>query len=135
MEFLKDIQDWLVGFFGIKQFLDVVHSGNYQSLLTLDGITWLVQPLFPVLLVLEIIKALIFRKFKAIDYKIPFFAYVLNAFVGRFISIGLVVVCIGLFEKYAILKSSFTWYWFIYGYIVWEFGHFIYHYFAHKVRL
>ena len=28
-----------------------------------------------------------------------------------------------------------TWYWFIYGYIVWEFGHFLYHYWGHKVRL
>src|SRR5690606_29685432 len=28
-----------------------------------------------------------------------------------------------------------TWYWFIYGYIVWEFGHFIYHFLGHKVRL
>jgi sterol desaturase/sphingolipid hydroxylase (fatty acid hydroxylase superfamily) len=46
-----------------------------------------------------------------------------------------VAFCIGLFEKHAIFKTSFTWYWLIYGYIVWEFGHFIYHYLAHKVRL
>src|SRR3954469_21366580 len=135
MEFLKDIQDWFVGFFGVRQLLDVIHSGNYQSLLTRDGFTWLIQPLFPVLLFLEILKALIFRKFKAIDYKIPFFTFVLNAFIGRFISIGMVILCIGLFEKYAIFKTTLTWYWFIYGYIIWEFGHFIYHYLAHKVRL
>ncbi|TKK66130.1 sterol desaturase family protein [Ilyomonas limi] len=135
MEFLKDVQDWFVGFFGIRHILDVVHSGDYSSLLSLDGLTWIIAPLFPVLLFLEIMKALIFRKFRAIDYKIPFFSYVLNAFIGRFLSIGLVVVCIGLFEKYAIIKISFTWYWFIYGYIVWEFGHFIYHYLGHKVRL
>src|SRR5689334_6205224 len=110
MEFLKDIQDWFINFFSIGALKDVVHSGNYHSLLSLDGIQWLIAPLFPVLLFLEIIKALIFRKFKAIDYKIPFFSYVLNAFIGRFLAIGMVVLCIGLFEQYAIFKTSLTWY-------------------------
>ena len=27
-----------------------------------------------------------------------------------------------------------TWYYFIYSYIIWEFGHFIYHFLGHKVR-
>ena len=59
----------------------------------------------------------------------------LNAFIGRVISFAMVILCIGLFQKYAVLKTTFTWYWFIYGYIIWEFAHFIYHYLAHKVRL
>src|SRR5690242_4175652 len=46
---------------------------------------------------------------------------------------GCIVHC--LFEKYAIFKTTFTWYWFIYGYIIREFSHFIYHFLAHKVRL
>src|SRR5256714_5599922 len=131
----KAVYDWLIGFFGIDPLIKMVSSGNYQSLLTGDGIISIVRPLFPLLLLLEIIKALIFKKFKAIDYKIPFFSYVFNAFIGRFISIAVTVFCIGFFGKYAIIKTTFTWYWFIYGYIVWEFGHFIYHYLGHKVRL
>ncbi|MEO6288952.1 MAG: sterol desaturase family protein [Ginsengibacter sp.] len=135
MEYLEAVYDWAVNFFGIEGLLKIIKSGNYSSFLTYDGILTLVRPLFPLLLLIEIIKALVFRKFKLPDYKISFFSYVLNAFIGRFISIAMVIFCIGLFEKYAIITTTFTWYWFIYGYIVWEFGHFIYHYFGHKVRL
>jgi sterol desaturase/sphingolipid hydroxylase (fatty acid hydroxylase superfamily) len=135
MEVLKAIGDWFVGFFGIDDLIKIIQSGNYRSILTNDGIIAIAKPLFPLLLIIELLKALIFRKFKAIDYKIPFFSYVLNAFIGRFISIALVVFCIGFFEKYAIFKTTFTWYWFIYAYVVWEFAHFIYHYLGHKVRL
>lgn len=135
MEFFKAIYDWLVGFFGIEQFMKILHSGNYRSFLTLDGFFSIIRPLFPVVLVLEIIGALLYKKFKVLDYKISFFSFVLNAVIGRFISIAAVVFCIGVFEKYALIKISFTWYWFIYAYIVWEFGHFIYHYLGHKVRL
>lgn len=135
MEYLKAIYDWIIGFFGIEQLIKIINSGNYRTLLTGDGIFAVFRPLFPLLLVLEIIKAFLFKKFKAIDYKIPFFSYILNAFIGRFIAIAVTVFCIGVFEKYAIFKTTLTWYWFIYGYIVWEFAHFIYHYLGHKVRL
>ena len=135
MEFLQSIIDWFKGFFGVGDLLKIIQSGNYNALLTYDGILSIARPLFPVLLLIELIKALVFKKFKSLDYKIPFFSYVLNAFIGRFISIALVIFCIGVFEKYAIFKTTFTWYWFIYGYIVWEFGHYLYHYFGHKVRL
>lgn len=132
---MEAIYDWIISFFGIDQLLKIIHSGNYRALLTSDGILAIARPLFPLLLFIELLKALLFKKFKALDYKIPFFSYVLNAFIGRFIAIAVTVFCIGLFEKYAIFKTTLTWYWFIYGYIVWEFGHFIYHYLGHKVRL
>lgn len=135
MSALQAIIEWFRDFFGVNELIKIINTGNYRDLLTYDGVLSLFRPLFPVLLLLELIKALIFRKFKAIDYKIPFFSYVLNAFIGKFIAIAVVVFCIGLFERYAIIKTSFTWYWFIYSYVVWEFGHFIYHYFGHKVRL
>ena len=64
-----------------------------------------------------------------------FLIYLFNRIVGRFISIGMVTLCIGLLQPFAILEISNTWYWFIYGYIIWEFAHFIYHFLAHKVRL
>ena len=134
-DFFKSIYDWVIGFFGIEQFIKTMSSGNYKLFLTYDGVISILGPLFPIVLVVEILVALLFKKFKAIDYKIPFFSYVLNAFIGRFISIAAIVFCIGLFEKHAIFKTTFNWYWFIYGYIVWELGHFVYHYLGHKVRL
>ena len=87
------------------------------------------------LLIIEIIRAAIYKKFRDSDYKVTFLIYVFNNFVGRFISIAAVSFCIGLFEKYAIIKTSFTWFWLIYGYIIWELAHFVYHYLGHKVRL
>src|SRR5258705_4838099 len=107
MEYLKTVYDWVIEFFGLDRLLKIIISEDYSSLLTYDGFLSVISPLFPLLLLIEIIKALLFRKFKAIDYKIPFFSYVLNAFIGRFISIAMVVLCIGLFEKYAIIKTTF----------------------------
>jgi sterol desaturase/sphingolipid hydroxylase (fatty acid hydroxylase superfamily) len=47
----------------------------------------------------------------------------------------MVLFCIGLFQRYAPLQVSLSWFGFIYAYLVWELGHFLYHYLAHKVRL
>ena len=115
--------------------IETFKTGDYSSFLSLDGILSVISPVMPLLLLIEIVRTVVYKKFKIEDYKIPFFIYVFNSFVSRFISIAAVAFCIGLFEKYGIIKTSFTWYWLIYGYIVWEFAHFIYHYLGHKVRL
>jgi sterol desaturase/sphingolipid hydroxylase (fatty acid hydroxylase superfamily) len=135
MDFLKAIYDHITGFFGLGGLYDIIKSGDYGKLLTYDGITALLGPMLPVLLVFEIIRGAFYKKFKVIHYKISFWTYVLNAFVGSVLSIAMVAFCIGFFSRFAIFKTTFTWYWFIYGYIVWEFAHFWYHYLAHKVRI
>jgi len=132
---LHSIQDWAVGFFGLDDLIQIIRSGDYGTLRTLKGILAIIGPLFPILLVIEFLIACLYRKLKIISYKISFFSYVLNMAIGRFISIAMVSYCIGLFSSHALFKSSFTWYWFLYGYVVWEFAHFIYHFLAHKVRL
>lgn len=75
------------------------------------------------------------KRFKMDGYKVSFFIIVFNRVVSRFISIGAVGFCIGLLEKYRIFITTFSWYWLIYGYLVWELAHFVYHYLGHKVRL
>jgi sterol desaturase/sphingolipid hydroxylase (fatty acid hydroxylase superfamily) len=135
MEILQTVIDQIKSFFGMSGLIDIIKSNNYQALLTYKGITSALQPLLQIVLILELVRGLLYRKFKIINYKIPFLSYILNAILGRYISIGMTVVMIGLLEKYAILHISFTWYWLIYGYIIWEFAHFIYHYLGHKVRL
>ena len=134
MDFFKILYDEAVSFFGIGSLIDMFKSGNYTVLLTLDGILSAIGPVMPLLLVIEIARAFLYKKFRIEDYRVPFFIFVFNRVVSRFVSLSVVAYCIGLFEKYGLLKTSFTWYWLIYGYIVWEFGHFIYHYLAHKVR-
>jgi sterol desaturase/sphingolipid hydroxylase (fatty acid hydroxylase superfamily) len=135
MDILQSVHDWAVGFFGLDGAIQIIKSGNYDSLRTIDGLKSVIGPLFPIVTVFEFLVACIYRKFKIMEYKIPFFSYLINAIIGRFISIAAIAFIIGLLSDHALFKSGFTWYWFIYGYIVWEFGHFIYHYLAHKVRL
>ena len=135
MESLKILLEEIVGFLGIDQWIKMFQTGDYGILKTLDGIVGALGPLIPLLLFIEIIRAVIQKRFKIENYKVQFFILVFNRFVSRFISIAAVSFCIGVFEKYSIVKTNFTWYWFIYGYIVWEFAHFVYHYFGHKVRL
>ena len=135
MDIFSILSDELKGFFGIGGLLDMYKTGDYSKLLTVDGVFAAISPVMPLILVIEIIRALVYKRFRIEDYKMPFFVFVFNRFVSRFISIAAVAFCIGFLEKYAIFQSSFKWYWIIYGYIVWEFGHFIYHYLAHKIRL
>ena len=135
MNFLQALKDWATGFFGLNDLIGIMNTGDYSSFRTLKGILAIAAPLFPVVTVLEFFIACLYRKFKLFDYDISFFSYLFNVLIGRFISIAAITYCIGLFSPYAIFKSSFTWYWFLYGYIIWEFGHFIYHFLAHKIRV
>src|SRR5579863_1766323 len=129
------LYDQFIGFLGINSWIEMYKSGNYNSLKTLSGIEGAIGPLIPLLLILEIIRAALYKKFRVIHYHVQFFTYVFNSFIGQFISLTVVALFIGLFEKHSLFKTTFAWYWLIYGYIVWEFSHFIYHYLAHKVRL
>ena len=135
MDVLQSIYDWLVGFFGLNDLIQILKSGDYSSFRTLKGIFSFITPIVPILLLLEIIGGLLYKKFKVLDYKIPFWSFVFNAMIGKVISIAAFAFIVAHLQQFAVIKTSFTWYWFIYGYIVWEFGHFLYHYFGHKVRL
>jgi len=135
MEILETIWNEIIGFLGIGQVLEILRAGNFEAFKTYDGISALIYPIIPLLVLLELILGLIYKKPQTKVYKVNFLIYVFNRFVGRFIAIAMVTLCIGLFQKYAFFKTSFTWYWLIYGYVVWEFGHFLYHFWGHKVRL
>lgn len=135
MEFFQILYDELISFFGLGKLIQLIQSGDYSSLKTLDGILGVLSPLIPLLLVIELIRALLNQKFHTTTYRISFLIIVFNRVVSRFISFGTVGFIIGLLEKYALFTTTFTWYWLIYGYIVWELSHFVYHYLGHKVRL
>jgi len=135
MEFLETLYNEIIGFLGISQAWEILKTGDYSAFRTYDGIVALIYPLIPLLVLLELILGLIYKKPDTKVYKVNFLIYIFNRFVGRFIAIAMVTLCIGLFQKYAPFQTEMTWYWFIYGYIVWEFAHFLYHYWGHKVRL
>lgn len=135
MEFFKILYDEVISFFGIGQLIETFKTGDYSGFLTLNGILSVISPVMPLLLLIEITRAAVYKKFRIEDYKVPFLIFVFNRFISRFLSIAAVAFCIGLFEKYAPIKTRFTWYWLIYGYVIWELAHFVYHYLGHKVRL
>jgi hypothetical protein len=55
-------------------------------------------PILPFLLLIEIIRAAVYKRFKIEDYKVPFLIFVFNRFIGRFISIAAISFCIGGIE-------------------------------------
>lgn len=135
MDLLNNLWSEIVGFFGVRQFLEILTQGEAEKFMTYEGIVALIIPVIPLLIVLELILGFIYKKPQTKVYKVIFLIYLFNRIVGRFIALGVVAFCIGVFQPLALLQTSLTWYWFIYGYIAWEFAHFIYHFLAHKVRL
>ena len=122
-------------FLQVSQALALLQSGDLSALTTYDGLRAVIRPAIPLLLIFEAVLGLIYRKPQSKVYRVNFLIYVCNRFLGRFISFGMVLFCIGLFQRYAPLQVSLSWFGFIYAYLVWELGHFLYHYLAHKVRL
>lgn len=135
MEIFETLYSEIIGFLGISQALEVLKSGDYGAFRTYDGIVALIYPIIPLLLLLELVLGFIYKKPQVKVYKVNFLIYLFNRVVGRFIAIAMVTYIIGLLQPIAPFQTTMTWYWFVYGYIVWEFGHFLYHYWGHKVRL
>jgi sterol desaturase/sphingolipid hydroxylase (fatty acid hydroxylase superfamily) len=135
MKLFQVLYDEIISFSGLNPLLDMYHKGDYSSLSTVGGVLSAASPVIPLLLLIEIIRASVYKRFRIEDYRMPFFIFVANRFLGRFISIAAIGFCIGLFSRWGLLKTGFTWYWFLYAYIVWELAHFVYHYLGHKVRL
>jgi hypothetical protein len=116
-DFFNAIAKEFTGFWGLGNLLDILKSGNYSKFLTYEGVVSVLVPLTPLVLLFEIIRTAFYKRFKVIHYKISFFTYVLNAFVGRVIAIAMVGLCIKFFLPLALFNTTFTWYWFIYGYM------------------
>jgi sterol desaturase/sphingolipid hydroxylase (fatty acid hydroxylase superfamily) len=135
MPFFSDIFNELIIFFRIGGLLDIIQSGNYKAILTIDGFLAFISPITPFIIVFEILWLLWQHRFRKEAYKVPLLIILVNRIMSRLIGISVLVLCIGIFEKYAIIHTSFTWYWFIYGYLVYELNNFIRHYLTHKVRL
>jgi len=135
MDILGNLYNEILGFLGIGQALELLQAGDYSVFSTYDGVVSLIYPIIPFLLILEFILGLVYKKPHTKVYKVNFLIYIFNRFIGRFIAIAMVTFIIGWLQPHALFQTKMTWYWFIYGYIVWEFGHFLYHYWGHKVRL
>ena len=48
MDIIRSIQDWAIGFFGLKEAIRIIQSGDYSALKTLDGILSVIGPILPI---------------------------------------------------------------------------------------
>lgn len=135
MDAWQFVKDEVVRFLGAGQLLEMLADGDYRALLSHDGLVAFLYMVIPVLLVLELLRAAFTRTFKLEDWKVPFVTMVANRFIGAVLSVGLVGFAIAVFQPLAPFQVDIGWLGLLYGYVVWEFSHFIYHYLAHKVRL
>jgi hypothetical protein len=52
MEFFNIVYEQIKGFFGMDGLINLIKEGNYNSLLTYKGITSVIQPILPIVLIL-----------------------------------------------------------------------------------
>jgi sterol desaturase/sphingolipid hydroxylase (fatty acid hydroxylase superfamily) len=135
MEILITLKNELLGFLGINEVWKLLQTGDFSIFLTWEGIKAVLIPFIPLLLLLELVLGFINKKPDTKVYPATFLIYVLNRLISRVIAIGMTAIIIAHLQSYALFQTTLTWYWLIYGYVVWEFAHFVYHYLGHKVRL
>ena len=135
MAILTTLLHELTGFLGLGSWITMIQSNDYSTLRTWNGFTGAIGPLLPFMLVFEIIRALWTRTFQGREYRALFLIFLFNRVISRWVSIAMVAFAIGVFTSIAPFSLGITWYGLLYGYVIWELGHFIYHYLAHKVRL
>lgn len=95
----------------------------------------LIASLIPCLLLAEMLAMALRGQFHWRFFRLPLMMLIVNGVLMKVLSLSLALTVASLLGPYALLETSFTWYWFVYGYIVWEFSHFVYHWLGHKVRL
>jgi len=135
MQWWQHVQHEVIGFFGLGALLKLLDEQGYRALLSADGAAALLYPVIPLLLVYELLRTVAARRFKLEDYKLPFLTMLANRLISAFLTFGVVTLCIGVFQPYAPFQVGIGVVGLIYGYLVWEFAHFVYHFLAHKVRL
>src|SRR6266702_2792635 len=134
-------RDHVSSFFGLGGIsaLANTHRSTWSALMSLAGIETVIAPIFPVLLVLEM-AFLIWVNCRSsgrlyIAYKVPILMYAANHIMAALISLEVFFWTTAFFSKLAPFIAPMQILWFIYAYLVWELGHFVYHFTCHKVRI
>jgi sterol desaturase/sphingolipid hydroxylase (fatty acid hydroxylase superfamily) len=125
----------ITDFFRIQKIIDLYQKGGVEAFFNFEGVMTLLGFVIILILIYELlINALVLKKgFRG--FGVPILVKILNRIIGKFIQIGMFIFCVNTFKPFAFMQLPISWYGVIYGYLVWEFGHFLYHYWGHKVRL
>ena len=135
------LEQQVINFFGVGGIfaLSDAHQLGVSALMTLSGIEAFLGPIFPALLVAEMLFLIWVNKRKPAQlrsaYKIPVLMYVANAVIAALINLEVFLWTQAFFSSLAPFTATLRIRWFVYAYIVWEFSHFIFHWTCHNVRL
>ena len=112
---LNAIFEETMNFLGFTGILEALKTENYAFFKSFDGIISCVFLALPILLFVEFFIVFFREREQLRTYKVNFFIIVFNRIIGRILSLGTIVWCIGFFQEYAPFQTTYTWYWFIYG--------------------
>ena len=120
---------------GLHEFASIVRSGDLERLWSLDGAGAVLAFSIPGLVALEVFATWLRGSFRWRNYRMQLFIYLTNRAFALTIGIAVGLSMLTWAQPFRLFETGFTWYWFIYGYLVYEFSHFIYHWLGHRVRL
>ena len=120
---------------GLHEFAAIVRSGDLEQLWSLEGAGALLALMIPGLLAIEIFATWLRGSFRWRNFRMQLFIYLTNRAFALTIGIAVGLSMLTWAQPYRLFETGFTWYWFIYAYLVYEFSHYIYHWLAHRVRL
>jgi sterol desaturase/sphingolipid hydroxylase (fatty acid hydroxylase superfamily) len=124
-----------IGYLRIGPMVKMMKNDDYSWLGTFEGIVAILSPLLTVVFVWEIVVAVRKRTFRRQNYLPQFLSYVFNRSFSYVIVLTSYPVWVGMFDHLRPFESSVTWYWFIYGFLVFDFSLYVLHWLMHKVRI
>ena len=134
-EILYFIWNTLLSTFALEPLIALISKGDYQALQTWGGMKAILLPIIPLSVVFELLVSLTHRSFQLEAYKVNMLIYLSNKIMERSFLLAAKLFFIKLLSPYQPFTVPSTWYWFIYGYIIFELFHVVSHYLAHKVRI
>jgi sterol desaturase/sphingolipid hydroxylase (fatty acid hydroxylase superfamily) len=132
---METVLQELSNFFRFNKVIETYQVGGVEAFYNFEGIMMLLGLMIMFILFYEIFINIFVLKRGMKGFGVPLLVKVVNRVMYNFIQINLFLFCIDTFKPFSIMQLPISWYSLIYGYVVWEFGHFLYHYWGHKVRL
>lgn len=135
MDIAKVLLTEFLDFFRLGGLYDILKSGNYSTLKTVDGLIALLTPLAPFVIFGEMALLFFVNRKSINDYKLTLVVIFVNRVLSHLVSFSVILFCYGALSEYAFFHVSWSWPWLIYAHVMYELGTYVYHYTAHKVRL
>ncbi len=125
----------LWAFTSLNHFFALVQNTSFAGLFSLQALGIIITSLLPILFFIEIFTRVLKGSFEWRQIKVAVAIYFFNRVLFKGVSLAFAFVAAEQVRQSTPIDVSFTWYWFVYGYVVWEFSHFLYHWLGHKVRI